>query len=179
MSLRITRLHPCREYWFAGVFWSCSVFFVSTHVGRFFWAIRPICCTGISPSLERRGEGFGRQHTLYPTLHGWMYVQAGGRWMQRLYLWVCMYGSVRESTHVKRVEPITAHLVPLPPCCLFFGLLHPPHLSGFCCSISHSLRCSLWHTHTRTHTHTQRETDMHTHAYEHKSSYNSPVPRAD
>lgn len=165
MSLRITRLHPCREYWFAGVFWSCSVFFVSTHVGRFFWAIRPICCTGISPSLERRGEGFGRQHTLYPPLHGWMYVQAGGRWMQRLYLCVCMYGSVRESTHVKRVEPITAHLVPLPPLLSLFWSAPspPPPPQWFLLQYkSQPALFSLTYTHAHTYAHTEGDWHAHT-----------------
>ena len=85
MSLTITSSHQRRENWLAGVFWSrsCPFFFffffpppppfldhksvhphnsfppLSTHVGRFFWAIRPICCAGSGPSLERRGEGFG------------------------------------------------------------------------------------------------------------------------
>lgn len=42
----------------------CFVFFQQhTHVGRFFGAIRPICCPGMSPLPERRG---GRLETTWP-----------------------------------------------------------------------------------------------------------------
>lgn len=132
MSLRLTGFHPCREYWFANVFWSCSVFFLFffyTLVVNFFWAIRPICCTGSNPWLQRRGECLEGTHPLHSPLYSPAQANecaAWGRWMQRLftcvYVWVCacVYACEEDGANQS-----SSRYLP-PPSCLVWYAPSPP-----------------------------------------------------
>lgn len=130
-------------------------------------------------------EGWGFEGNIFfssslssPFMDQLMWTQRG-RWMQRLYVRVCVSECVRLRTHVERAQPIRTAPGTSPPSCPLHGLLHLPPQWFLLQYKSQPALFSLTHTFTRVHTHTTRETDMHTHAYERKSSYDSPVARAD
>lgn len=111
MSLRLPGFHPCRVLICQCVLVMLIFFiFFYTHVASFFWAIRPICCTGSNPSLQRRGERLEETyplHSPYTPLVRPMNAQPGGgecRGCLRVY----MSESVHVCTHVRRTEPIKA-----------------------------------------------------------------------
>lgn len=162
MSLRITRLHPCREYWFAGVFWSCSVFFVSTHVGRFFWAIRPICCTGISPSLEE-GRGFWKA-TYSLSSPSRVNVCAGRGEVNAeivlvgMYVWECTWEYACEEGRANHSAPGTSP----PLLSLFWSAPSPPPQWFLLQYKSQPALFSLTYTHAHTYAHTEGDWHAHT-----------------
>lgn len=172
MSLTLTSFHPCRVYWFARVFWSCSVFFFF-----FFHSCSQFLLSDRTNLLHREQsivaeEGWrlgGNISSPFPLSSPAQanVCAAWGRWLQRLfmcvYVWVCACVYACEEDRANQSS--SRYLPPYP---VFVWSAPSPPLSGFCCSISHSLRCSLWHTHARTHTHSHQgrrtRTHMHTSA---------------
>lgn len=139
-------------------------FLLSTHVGRFFGAIRPICCTGSSPSLERRGEELEATYPpppLHPPLHGPTYVQEGevNAEVERVCVCVSLNLRVNACKEGSANQSSTRYLFPLQP---LFGLLHLPPQWFLLQYKSQPALLAL--TYTRAHTHQPgRQTSTHTH----------------
>lgn len=157
MSLWQTSPHPSRECCRWVLVMLCLFFFL------FFPACRQILLSNQTNLLHReqpiavnQGWANGKQHILSP-LQKW-YIHRQGEVNAELAP-VCEYESegvcVDRSACGQARANQSCTKYPAPRLC--FGLLHPPpsHFSGFCCSISHSLHWSLWHTHTRAHTRSQ------------------------
>lgn len=133
-----------------------NVLFFFKHGGRFCLAIRPICCTGSSPSLERRGEGLEATYSPPSSLSSPFINQHMCRQgeVNAEVVRMCMSEIVCENTRKEGTanQSITRYLpprvfvwsAPSPP--QWFLLQYKSQPAPFSLTYTHT--CTLTHTHT-------------------------------